>query len=150
MTYSSKMENSDLCLRVREVFGIDEVFLTDSEITSPIIKTKFNQYLQSYLKDLGDVEITEENEINLLDVAQVYYTCYHLCFGMDVRLPNKMENVNTKTTLQSIDWAAKAAEMLKNCDEMLDDILEEEGFVTISMATIIDISDESPYPNELV
>ena len=61
-----------------------------------------------------------------------------------------MENVSTKTVLQTTDWDKMALDFLDKANEMLDKAIEEltgeEEFLGTTMATL---SEESTYPNTI-
>ena len=67
---------------------------------------------------------------------------------MYARLPKQMENVSTKTILQTIDWDKMALEMLNKCNEILDEAIaqvDEDVDYSVSFAVL---TDSSEYPNE--
>lgn len=66
---------------------------------------------------------------------------------MYARLPKQMENVSTKTILQTIDWDSKALEMLGKCDEIIDDIMSEIDDNFQYGNTFAVLTDASDYPN---
>lgn len=134
--------------RVKDIIGVPDVFLEDEVITSPVYKDKAIIYINKQLKEIADKEIDDNTQL-LIDMAGVYYICHLLCVSMQVRLPNRMENISTKTLLQQIDWYKFAEEMLGRADEILDDILEEEGVVLLGN-TVVALSDETTYPNPYV
>ena len=130
----------DLPIRVRAILGVPEEFLTEEVISSPIFIEKANSYIN---KKIAEYEDLDESLVN---IAFVYYICYLLCSGMYSRLPKQMENVNTKTILQNIDWDKKALEMLDQCNETLDEAISE--FEDIQYGnTYAALSDASEYPN---
>ena len=134
----SKIEN--LGIRVRAILGVPEDFLTDDIISSPTFLIKANKYINKNIEDYNGLDE------GLISIAFIYYICYLLCSGMSARLPKQMENVNTKTILQSIDWDSKALEMLNQCNETLEEILEEVEDIQYG-ATFAVLSDSSDYPN---
>lgn len=84
---------------------------------------------------------------NLIEIAIIYYICYLLCPGMYSRLPKQMENVSTKTVLQSIDWDKMALDMLGKCNEILEEaILEVSDDIDYSVSFAV-LTDSSEYPN---
>lgn len=130
----------DLNSRVRAILGVPEEFLTDEDIFSPTFIVKANKYINKKIFDY------EELDTSLLNIAFVYYVCYLLCSGMYGRLPKQMENVNTKTILQNIDWDKKALEMLDQCEDALNSAIED--FEDIQYGnTFAVLSDASEYPN---
>ena len=66
---------------------------------------------------------------------------------MVARLPKQMENVSTKTVLQTIDWDSKALELLGLCDEIMDDILAELDDDFQYGNTYAVLTEASDYPN---
>lgn len=85
--------------------------------------------------------------IDLLKIAYLYYLSYLLCSGMYARLPKQMENVSTKTIINSIDWDKKALELLEQCDAIIDDVLEELGEEPDYGISFAVLSNSSEYPN---
>lgn len=138
--FIEKSKVEDLELRVRAILGVPEEFLEDEVISSPTFAIKANRYVN---KKIEEYERLDEN---LITIAYIYYICYLLCFGMSSRLPKQMENVNTKTVLQSIDWDNKALEMLNTCDDTLEEAIEEIEDIQYG-ATFAVLSDSSEYPN---
>lgn len=130
----------DLSSKVRAILGVPEDFLTDEIISSPAFAIKADKYINKAIKEY------EGLDENLLCVAYVYYVCYLLCIGMEARLPKQMEDVNTKTILQNIDWAGKALELLGNCDDLIDDAIEEITDVQYGDSFAV-LTDSSEYPN---
>ena len=137
----NKIENLDT--KVRAVLGVPELILTKDIIFSPVFLLKTDRYINSKIKDYEDLEK------NLIEVAWIYYLCYLLCPGMYARLPKQMENTNTKTILQSMDWGKIALDMLENCNSALDEAIEENNEVDY-LVTVATLSDEASYPNTLV
>lgn len=137
-------ENSiqELPSKVRAVMGVPELILTDEIIISPIFKSRAEKYINSKISEYEDLDI------NLLQIVAVYYISYLLCPGMYARLPKQMENLSTKTILQSIDWNQLAEDLLNKCNDLIDEAIAElEDDVTYS-ATYAVLSDEATYPNE--
>lgn len=134
-------DKKEVGVRVRAVLGVPEEFLSDDIISSPVFKTKAKKYLESEIE-----EYTDEQE-DMINVAYIYYIAYLLCPGMYARLPERMENLSTKTLLQSIDWVEKSYEMLSFCNETIDQILEELGDEESYYPTYIGVTDASEYPN---
>ena len=66
---------------------------------------------------------------------------------MYARLPKQMENVSTKTILQTIDWDNMALEMLKKSDEIMDEILSEIDDNFQYGNTYAVLTNASDYPN---
>lgn len=148
--YKSNMGTFDICERVRWLLGVNEVFLPNEEILSPLFSNETKRYINKYLSLIEVEEVTEKDLINLIDNSYVYHLAYQLCLGMPSRLPIKMENISTKTTLTQIDWEKKGEELLAKCNSVLDDILEEFEIEIDFSTTIIDMSDESQYPSEYI
>lgn len=134
----------DIGIRVRAIIGVPEELLPDDVISSPTFLVKSKKYI---LKRIGGEDILSQLDKNLIRIAYLYYICYLLCSGMYARVPKQMENLSTKTILLSIDWDARALDMLGQCNETLDmaleDIEEQEYY-----GTFANLTDESPYPNE--
>lgn len=135
----------ELGVRVRAIMGIPEEILDDDVINSPTFKIKANKYINKKISDYIEDQLS--SNIELLDIAYLYYICYLLCTGMYARLPKQMENVSTKTILQNIDWDSRALEMLNKCDEIMDEIISEiddEFQYGNTFAVLTNVSD---YPN---
>ena len=67
-----------------------------------------------------------------------------------VRLPKQMENVSTKTILQSIDWDKMALDMLDKCSETINDaILEIDEDIDYSVSFAV-LTNSSEYPNTTI
>ena len=138
--FIEKSKIKDLNTRVRAILGVPEEFLEDKVISSPTFSIKANKYINKKIQEY------EELDESLITIAFIYYVCYLLCVGMPSRLPKQMENVNTKTILQNIDWDAKALEMLDSCNDTLEEAIEEFDEVEYG-ATFAVLSDSSEYPN---
>ena len=137
--FIEKNKVDDLNIRVRAILGIPEEFLEDNVISSPTFIIKANKYINKKIEDY------EELDKSLITIAYIYYVCYLLCVGMPSRLPKQMENVNTKTVLQNIDWDAKALDMLDKCNDTLEEAIEDDDVQY--GATFAVLSDASEYPN---
>ena len=131
----------ELGTKVRAIMGVPELILLDDVISSPVFLTKAERYIN---KNIEEYEGLDEN---LIQIATIYYVCYLLCPGMYARLPKQMENVSTKTVLQSIDWDKMALDMLGKCNEILEeailDVVDEIDY-SVSFAVLTDTSE---YPN---
>ena len=57
-----------------------------------------------------------------------------------------MENLSTKTVLQTIDWDSKALECLEKSNELILDTINEVEEETM-YNTAATLSDETTYPN---
>lgn len=129
--------------RVRAILGVPEEILTDEIISSSIFEDQATNYINKNISEY--LELIDESDTGLLDIAAMYYISYLLCTGMDARLPKQMENLSTKTVLNSINWDEKALEMLAKADEALDDFLEDytddNGYNSFA-----ELSDEMEYP----
>lgn len=129
--------------RVRAILGVPQEILTDDIISSSIFKEQAENYINKNINEY--LELIDKNNTNLLDISAMYYISYLLCTGMDARLPKQMENLSTKTVLNSINWDEKALEMLAKADEILDDFLEDytddNGY-----NSFVELSDEMEYP----
>lgn len=137
----NKIKN--LGIRVRAILGVPEEILTDEIINSPTFIIKANKYINKVIANYEDLDDS------LLNIAFIYYVCYLLCFGMHARLPKQMENVNTKTVLQSIDWDSKALEMLGQCNETLDAAIEDIEDIDYGQTFAV-LTDSSEYPNTMI
>lgn len=141
--YEIKLGEDAIGKRVRAILGVPEAILTNEIISSSIFKKQAENYINKNIKDY--LELIDKNNTNLLEISSMYYIAYLLCTGMDSRLPKQMENLSTKTVLNSINWDEKALEMLNKADEVLEDFLEdytdEDGYNTFA-----DLSDEMDYP----
>ena len=135
----------ELGIRIRAIIGVPEEILDDSIINSPTFKIKATKYINKKISDYTEEQLSVNFE--LLDIAYLYYICYLLCTGMYARLPRQMENVSTKTILQTIDWDSKALEMLSKCDEIMDDIISELDDSFQYGNTFAVLTDSSDYPN---
>lgn len=131
----------ELGTRVRAIMGVPELVLLDDIISSPVFITKAEKYINK------NIEEYEELDERLIEIATIYYICYLLCPGMYARLPKQMENVSTKTVLQSIDWDKMAIDMLGKCNEILEEAISEvidDIDYSVSFAVL---TDSSEYPN---
>lgn len=142
-----EMEYEEIITRTQTVFGIPKVMFDSNDIVSPVFVSKAKKYVE---KRLNEIEEIEEADQEMVKIAFIYYLCYLIAPTMYTRLPQKMENISTKTTMFNIDWYKFAEEMLKNCEDILEDLLEEYGIELVYGTTAVDLSDEAPYPNELV
>lgn len=115
---------------------LDAELNKDKDITNPTQELTYSE--------------EDSTTIMLLKIAYIYYVCYLLCLGMYSRLPKQMENVNTKTILLSINWNQMAEDMLKKCDELIDEAIEELGEEVDDGNTFAVLSDSSEYPNTLI
>ena len=127
--------------RVRAIMGVPELVLLDDTISSPVFITKAEKYIN---KNIQEYEGLDEN---LIEIATIYYICYLLCPGMYSRLPKQMENVSTKTVLQSIDWDKMALDMLGKCNEILEEAILEVGDDIDYSVSFAVLTDSSEYPN---
>ena len=139
--YEIGLEEAEVSKRVRSIIGVPDGFLEDDVISSSVFIKQTENFINKNIKDYyGLIEDT-----TLLDICSMYYISYLLCVGMEARLPHQMENLSTKTILQTINWDEKSLELLDKAKEILDDFLEEfedDDYY----GTIIDISDEMEYP----
>lgn len=147
MVFLKEMDEEEIITRVQTVFGIPKVMFDGEDIVSPVFVSKAKKYVE---KRLNEIEEIEEADQEMVKIAFIYYLCYLIAPTMYTRLPQKMENISTKTTMFNIDWYKFAEEMLKNCEDILEDLLEEYGIELVYGTTAVDLSDEAPYPNELV
>lgn len=136
-----EFDKANLSKRVRAVLGVPENFLEDDVICSPVFIEKTKLYITKQIKPYSE----QIEDKSLLEIAGIYYIGYLLCVGMDARLPKQMENLSTKTILQSIDWDKKALELLEQANAILDDILSEFDDELYTL-TIAELSDETSYP----
>ena len=147
MVFLKEMDEEEIITRVQTVFGIPKVMFDGEDIVSPVFVSKAKKYVE---KRLNEIEEIEEADQEMVKIAFIYYLCYLIAPNMYTRLPQKMENISTKTTMFNIDWYKFAEEMLKNCEDIIEDLLEEYGIELVYGTTAVDLSDEAPYPNELV
>lgn len=134
----------DLGTRVRAIMGVPELILSNDIISSPVFINKAERYINKNIKDY------EGLDEYLITVATIYYICYLLCPGMYARLPKQMENVSTKTILQSIDWDKMALDMLDKCSETINDaILEIDEDIDYSVSFAV-LTNSSEYPNTTI
>jgi len=143
--FKNTFPKKELGIRIRAIMGVPEEILDDEVINSPTFKVKANKYINKKITDYTEEQLSSSYE--LLDIAYLYYICYLLCTGMYARLPKQMENVSTKTILQTIDWDSKALEMLDTCNAIMDDIISEidDGFQYGNTFAVL--TDSSDYPN---
>lgn len=147
--FSINIDDDILVNRVKIVMGVPSEFLDSDSVISPEIKKKAEKYIGKRLEGIKE-EIKEEYDKVNVEIAYVYYIAYLISPTMPIRLPQRMENISTKTLLQTIDWDAFGNEMLKRCDDTLDNLLEEFGAEATYGTTLVGLSDTAPYPNELV
>lgn len=131
----------ELGTRVRAIMGVPELVLLDDIISSPVFITKAEKYINK------NIEEYEELDERLIEIATIYYICYLLCPGMYARLPKQMENVSTKTVLQSIDWDKMAIDMLGKCNEILEEAISEVTDDIDYSVSFAVLTDSSEYPN---
>ena len=141
--YRIKIGQEAVGKRVRAILGIPDGFLDDEVISSSIFIKQAENYINKNIKEY--LELIDSNNTNLLEISSMYYISYLLCTGMDARLPKQMENLSTKTVLNSINWDEKAMEMLAKADEILDDFLEDYTDET-GYNSFAELSDEMEYP----
>ena len=135
----------ELGIRIRAIMGIPEEILDDSVINSPTFKVKAEKYINKKISNYTEEQLS--SQVELIDIAYLYYISYLLCTGMYARLPKQMENVSTKTILQTIDWDSKALEMLNKCDEIMDEIISEIDDSFQYGNTFAVLTNSSDYPN---
>ena len=134
----------ELEIRVRAIMGVPDLILLDDVISSPVFLKRAEKYINRNIKEYDDLDES------LIQIATVYYICYLICPGMYARLPKQMENVSTKTVLQTIDWDKMALEMLGKCNEILEEaILEVDENIDYSVSFAV-LTDSSEYPNETI
>lgn len=143
--FKNTFPKKELGIRIRAIMGVPEEILDDEVINSPTFKVKANKYINKKITDYTEEQLSSSFE--LLDIAYLYYICYLLCTGMYARLPKQMENVSTKTILQTIDWDSKALEMLDTCNAIMDDIISEIDDDFQYGNTFAVLTDSSDYPN---
>ena len=146
MSIEFKIGNNTLSDNVRAILGVPEEILTNDIISSPVFLSKAEKYINKKVKDYEESEL----DMDLLKVSYSYYISYLLCVGMDARLPKQMENLSTKTILQSIDWIQKAEEMLAKCNEIINDVIEAIDGEVETGSTFAVLTDSSEYPNTLI
>ena len=135
--------------RVRAIIGVPKEFLDNDVISSVPFLIQAASFLNSrvaeYEADYGEIL---KNYEPYFRISYIYYICYLLCSGMYSRLPKQMENVSTKTILQSTDWDSLALQYLDKANEMVDKAIEEMTGEEQSLGTTFAVlSDESTYPN---
>lgn len=138
----------EISKRIRSIIGVPENFLENEVITSPVFIKKAESYINKLIKDV--LELIDENNLDLLDIASMYYISYLLCVGMDARLPKQMENISTKTILQTINWDEKALELLDKANEVVYDFLEDYNEDENYYSSFAELSTEQSYPEENV
>lgn len=130
----------ELPKRVRAILGVPEELLEDDVILSKDFLIQADSYVNKQIQEYEGL-----NE-SLIEIAYIYYICYLLCLGMYSRLPKQMENLSTKTVLQTIDWDSKALECLDKSNEIILDTIseiEDENIYNTSAT----LSNETTYPN---
>ena len=134
----------ELEIRVRAIMGVPDLILLDDVISSPVFLKRAEKYINRNIKEYDDLDES------LIEIATIYYICYLICPGMYARLPKQMENVSTKTVLQTIDWDKMALDMLAKCNEVLEEALleiDEDIDYSVSFAML---TDSSEYPNTTI
>lgn len=141
--FEIKLGEEAIGKRIRAILGVPEAILTNEIISSSIFKKQAENFINKNIAEF--LELIDKNNTNLLEISSMYYIAYLLCSGMDARLPKQMENLSTKTILNSINWDEKAIEMLNMANEILEEFLEDysddNGYNTFA-----DLSDEMEYP----
>lgn len=141
--FEIKLGEEAIGKRIRAILGVPEAILTNEIISSSIFKEQAENFINKNIAEF--LELIDKNNTNLLEISSMYYIAYLLCSGMDARLPKQMENLSTKTVLNSINWDEKAIEMLNMANEILEEFLEDysddNGYNTFA-----DLSDEMEYP----
>ena len=141
--FEIKLGEEAIGKRIRAILGVPEAILTNEIISSSIFKKQAENFINKNIAEF--LELIDKNNTNLLEISSMYYIAYLLCAGMDARLPKQMENLSTKTVLNSINWDEKAIEMLNMSNEILEEFLEDysddNGYNTFA-----DLSDEMEYP----
>lgn len=141
--FEIKLGEEAIGKRIRAILGVPEAILTNEIISSSIFKKQAENFINKNIAEF--LELIDKNNTNLLEISSMYYIAYLLCSGMDARLPKQMENLSTKTVLNSINWDEKAIEMLNMANEILEEFLEDysddNGYNTFA-----DLSDEMEYP----
>lgn len=130
----------ELPKRVRAILGVPEELLEDDVILSKDFLIQADSYVNKQIQEY------EGLNKSLIEIAYIYYVCYLLCLGMYSRLPKQMENLSTKTVLQTIDWDSKALECLDKSNEIILDTIseiEDENIYNTSAT----LSNETTYPN---
>ena len=143
--FDNIFSTKELGTRIRAILGVPEEILDNSVIDSPTFKIKAGNYINKKISEYTEEQLS--SSLELLDIAYLYYIGYLLCTGMVARLPKQMENVSTKTVLQTIDWDSKALELLGLCDEIIDDILAELDDDFQYGNTYAVLTEASDYPN---
>lgn len=144
MIYNDNTPEQEIGKQVRAILGVPEEILTDDIISSsPVFTLKAEKYINKRIQEYSGLDE------NLLHISYIYYISYLLCVGMDARLPKQMENLSTKTVLQSIDWIAKSLELLGKCNEIIDDLISEGEDVTLGNTFAV-LSEPSQYPNQTI
>lgn len=132
----------ELPKRVRAILGVPEELLEDDVILSKDFLIQADSYVNKQIQEY------EGLNGSLIEIAYIYYVCYLLCLGMYSRLPKQMENLSTKTVLQTIDWDSKALECLDKSNEIILDTIgeiEDENIYNTSAT----LSNETTYPNTI-
>ena len=143
--FEDVFSKEELGTRIRAIMGVPEEILDNDVIDSPTFIIKASTYINKKISDYTEEQLSLNLE--LLNIAYLYYICYLLCTGMYARLPKQMENVSTKTVLQTIDWDSEALDMLNKCDEIMDEIISEIDDSFQYGNTFAVLTDSSDYPN---
>ena len=144
INFDNIFSTKEVGTRIRAIMGVPEEILDDSVISSPTFKIKAGRYINKKIADYTDEQLS--TSLELLNIAYLYYIGYLLCTGMYARLPKQMENVNSKTVLQTIDWDSKALEMLGMCDDTIDEAIADIEDIQYGNTFAV-LSDSSEYPN---
>lgn len=143
--FSKKIYGQELGLRIRAIMGVPEEILDNDIISSPTFRISAEKYINKQIDKYEETELM--NYLELINIAYLYHICYYLCSGMYARLPKQMENKNTKTIMQSIDWDSRAIEMLDKCNNILEDIISEIDDEVEYGSSFAVLTNASEYPN---
>lgn len=145
--FKLEIEPDDYLLRIKYILGIPSIsdFLIKEEVVAAEIFGEAQIFINKFTKKYPDVDWEADKE--RLESVLIVYSGYLLCPSMQVRIPEKMKDIDTETILK-IDWNTLEDKLLIRANKMLDDLLEDLGIeIPTYGLTLMELTDEAAYPN---